>query len=112
MIIARFSIQDKSGKIWFFEETFLLVDTSMEVVLRMLFLTLSKAGILFDTKSFIWRSYNIAKALYIARWINYIKFAKVILDEISKTFVEYLVPLEALKPAIYPFLTPLLIFLQ
>ena len=32
MVIAGFSIQDKTGKIRFFEETFLLADTSMEVV--------------------------------------------------------------------------------
>ena len=67
MVIAGFSIQDKTGKIRFFEETFLLADTSMEVVLGMLFLALSNANIQFDTESFTWRSYHAAKALLTAR---------------------------------------------
>ena len=45
MVITRFSIQDKLGRARFFEKTFLLADTSMEVVLGMLFLTLSNADI-------------------------------------------------------------------
>ena len=52
MAIAGFSIQDKSGRAQFFEETFLLADTSMEVVLGMPFLALSNADIQFDTESF------------------------------------------------------------
>ena len=44
MVLASFSVQDKLEKIWFFRETFLLADTSMEVVLGMLFLTLSDAA--------------------------------------------------------------------
>ena len=50
--IAGFSIQDKSGKARFFEETFFLADTSMEVVLGMPFRALSNADIQFDTESF------------------------------------------------------------
>ena len=45
MTIVGFSIQDKSGRAQFFEETFLSDDTSMEVVLGMLFLALSNADI-------------------------------------------------------------------
>ena len=56
MVIAGFSIQDKIGKIRFFEETFLLLDTSMEVVLGMLFLALNNTDIQFDIESFTWRS--------------------------------------------------------
>ena len=43
MVLAGFSVQDKLGRVWFFEETFLLADTSMEVVLGMPFLTLPDA---------------------------------------------------------------------
>lgn len=39
IVIARFFVQDKLEKIQFFEKTFLLADTSMEVILKMLFLT-------------------------------------------------------------------------
>ena len=45
MTIAGFSIQDVLGKIRFFEETFLLADTSTNVVLGMLFLSLSNADV-------------------------------------------------------------------
>ncbi len=47
MTLARFSLQDSLGKVWFFEETFLLADTSMEVVLGMPFLSLSNADVEF-----------------------------------------------------------------
>ena len=52
MTIAGFLIQDKSGRAWFFEETFLLTDTSIKVVLGMPFLALNNEDIQFDTKSF------------------------------------------------------------
>ena len=45
MTIAGFSIQDGLGKIRFFEKTFLLADTSMDVVLGMPFLSLSNADV-------------------------------------------------------------------
>ena len=43
--IAGFQIIDKLGKAWFFQETFLLANTIMEMVLGMPFLTLSNADI-------------------------------------------------------------------
>ena len=63
MTIAGFSIQDKMDRAQFFQETFLLADISIEVVLGMPFLFLSNANIQFDTKSFAWRSYSAVKAL-------------------------------------------------
>ncbi len=47
IVIAGFSLQNKLGKVQFFEETFLLADTSMEVVLGLPFRTLSDADIWF-----------------------------------------------------------------
>lgn len=38
IVIAGFSIYNKLGKIWFFERIFLLANTSMKVVIEMLFL--------------------------------------------------------------------------
>lgn len=37
IVIAGFSIYNKLGKIWFFERIFLLANTSMKVVIEMLF---------------------------------------------------------------------------
>ena len=99
MTIARLSIQDKSGRAQFFEKTFLLADTSMGVVLGMLFLALSNADIQFDTESFIWRSYIAAEALPTTKRVEYIdkhEFARAALDENSETFIVHIAALEAL----------------
>ena len=45
MVIAAFQVVDKLGCSRFFQETFLLADISMEVVLGMPFLTLSNADV-------------------------------------------------------------------
>lgn len=50
IVSASFLPQDRLGKIWFFEETFLLANTSMEVVLEMLFLFFSNTDFQFDVK--------------------------------------------------------------
>ncbi len=50
IVIVRFSDQDKLGKVRFFEDTFLLADTNMEVVLKMLFLIFSNVDIWFAEK--------------------------------------------------------------
>lgn len=53
IVIVEFLIQDKFGIILYFEKTFLLSNTSIEVVLEMFFLALSNADIEFKIKSFI-----------------------------------------------------------
>ena len=53
MAIVGFSIQGKSGRSRFFEETILLADTNMEIVLEMPFLALSNVDIQFNTESII-----------------------------------------------------------
>lgn len=45
IVITRLSIQDKLGKIHFFDENFLLADTRIKVVLEMSFLALSNIDI-------------------------------------------------------------------
>ena len=45
IIIAGFQVENKLGKVWFFQKSFLLTETNMGVVLGMLFLTLSNADI-------------------------------------------------------------------
>ncbi len=45
MAVAAFSLQDSLGKVLFFEETFLLADTSIKAVLGMPFLAFSNADI-------------------------------------------------------------------
>ena len=45
MVIAGFQVEDKLDRAQFFQESFLLASTSMEVVLEMSFLTLSNANL-------------------------------------------------------------------
>lgn len=52
IVITGFSIKDKSDRIRFFKETYLLADTIMKVVLGMFFLTLNSVDVHFDTRSF------------------------------------------------------------
>ena len=96
IVIAGFSIQDKLGKARFFEKTFLLIDTNMEVVLEIPFVAFSNVDIQFDDKSFTWRSYSTAKALSTTRKVELIDkhdFIKAALDKNYQTFVVHVATL-------------------
>ncbi len=98
MASLRFLLQDSLGRVRFFEETFLLGDTNMEVILGMLFLAFNNADIQFGTEKLTWRFYTITEALSTSSWVELIDktgFAKATLDENSKTFVMHVAILEA-----------------
>ncbi len=99
MASARFSIQDSLGRVRFFEETFLLADTSMEVVLGMPFLSLSNANVEFaELEKLTWRTYTAAEAIPTTRRVKLInkrEFTRAALDENSETFVVHVLALEA-----------------
>ena len=104
MVLASFQVEDKLGRAWFFQETFLLADISAEVVLGMPFLTLSNADVQFVEKELTWRTYTTAEALPTTKRVELIdkkEFAKVALDENSETFVIYVASLD-LAPEIHP----------
>ncbi len=50
MIVLTFSVLDKDGRKRFFEESFLLADIKPNIVLKMLFLTMSNADIDFQAQ--------------------------------------------------------------
>ena len=50
MVIAGFEVEDKLGKARFFQKSFLLTETNMKVVSKMLFLTFSNINIQFVEK--------------------------------------------------------------
>ena len=107
MVIAGFQVEDKLGRARFFQESFLLAETSMEVVLGMPFLALSNADIQFAEKELTWRSYTAAEALPTTKRVELIdkkEFAKTSLDEKSETFVVHIAALKALlaRMAIHP----------
>ncbi len=93
MILTGFLVQNKLRKVWFFEETFLLVDTSIKMILSMFFLTFSNTDMQFVEKKLIWKSYKIVKALPITKKVKLInkrEFAVADLDSNAKMFVIYI----------------------
>ncbi len=99
MVSASFSLQDSLERVRFFEKTFLLADTSMEMVLEMLFLALNNADFQFGIEKFIWSFYTAAEALPTTSCVKLIdkrEFAKAALDENLETFVVYITTLEAM----------------
>ncbi len=106
MVSACFLFQDSLGRVRFFEETFLLANTSIVVVLGMPFLALSNADFQFGAEELTWRSYIAAEALPTTNRVELIKkreFAKAALDENSETFVVHVSVLDVAEPLIHPF---------
>ena len=104
MVLASFQVEDKLGKIRFFQETFLLTDISTGVVLGMFFLTLSNADVQFVKEELTWRTYTTAKALPTTKRVELIdkkEFAKAALDKNFETFVIHVASLN-LTPGIHP----------
>lgn len=98
MALAIFSLQDSLGKVQFFEQTFLLVNTNIKVVLNIVFRAISNTNFQFDIKKFTWRSYIVAKALSTTSPVKLIdkkEFPKAALDENSETFIVHVSALEA-----------------
>ncbi len=50
MIVSTFSVLDKDGRERFFEESFLLADIRPDILLGMLFLTMSNADVDFQDR--------------------------------------------------------------
>lgn len=60
MVIAGFQVKNKLEKARFFQKTFLLADTSVEVIFEMPFLTFSKVEVDFTERELIWKTYTTA----------------------------------------------------
>ena len=90
IVIAAFQVVNKLGRSRFFQETFLLADISMKVILGMPFLTFSNADIQFAENELTWKTYTTEKALSTTRQVKVIdqkKFAQVALDENIEAYV-------------------------
>ena len=105
MVLASFQVEDKLGRARFFQETFLLADIGVEVVLGMPFLTLSNADIQFEKKELTWRSYTTAEALPTTKRVEIIdkkEFAKAALDENVEAFVVHVTSIGLSSMSIHP----------
>ena len=90
IIIASLSKKNKEEKSCIFEKMFLLANISMNIALKISFLTLSNIEINFVGHHIYWRIYTVAKVLLIVRQVELIRkkeFADVALDLENKTFV-------------------------
>ncbi len=66
MVPASFLLQDSLGKVQFLEKTFLLTNISMEMILKIPFLSYNNTDVEFaELEKLIWRSYMAAEALSI-----------------------------------------------
>lgn len=68
-------------------------------MLKILFLTFTNSDVSFLEQKLAWRSYTIAKALLITKWIKLIdkkNFVKVALNENFEIFVVYVIAQKAL----------------
>ncbi len=84
----------------------MLADTSIEVVLRMPFLSLNHTNVEFaELGKLTWRSYTAAKALPTISQVELIdkrEFAKVVMDENSETYVVHMSALDIAESSIHP----------
>ena len=90
MVVAAFSVMDKTSRVKFFEETFLVANVSPKVVLGMLFLILSSANVNFLGRKLWWRTYTTAKTLPTTKHIELVgkkEFAAAALNLENETFI-------------------------
>lgn len=69
MICTSFQVKKKLEKPRFFLETFPIADTSVKMILGMLFLSFSNGDMKFVDKKLTWRVYNASKALRNTKYI-------------------------------------------
>lgn len=93
MVLASFQVEDKLERACFFQETFLVTNTSIEVILGMLFLVLNNADVGFAQKELTWKSYTTSETIPTTRRIKIIdrkEFARVTLNPDEKAFIVYI----------------------
>ena len=96
IVVKAFSVTGKASQVKFFEETFLVANVSLEIVLGMPFLTLSDADIDFLGRKLWWKIYTNKEALLTTKYVELVgkkKFVVAALDLESETFVVYIVSL-------------------
>ena len=92
MVVAAFSVTNKANWARLFEETFLVANVSLEVVLEIPFLILSGADIDFLGRELRWKTYTTKKALSTTKRIELVdkrEFVATALDPEHETYVVY-----------------------
>ena len=90
IVIVDFQVEDKGGRPRFFQETFLVANTTFKVVLGMLFLKISNADVAFGEETFTWKFYTTNETLPTTEQVQLVdpkEFVIAALHADSKTFV-------------------------
>ena len=93
MVITDFQVEDQAGRPRFFQETFLVTNTKFKVILKMFFLKISNADMLFGKKTLMWMFYTTNQTLPTTEQVQIIKlkeFVIAMLDTDNKTFVMHM----------------------
>ncbi len=93
MVVSTFSVSNKDGRERFFEESFLLADVRLDIVLGIPFLTMSNADVDFQAWDLQWRSYTTGEVLPTTRRVELIEkkeFAVAALDPEHEAFVVHI----------------------
>ena len=96
IVIADCLVKNKLRRVQFFQETFLLANIGLKVVLGMLFLTFSRVDIWFAKQKFVWRTDMTAETLPTTKRvaiINKKKFAATSLNADDEIFVVHIATL-------------------
>ena len=98
MVVAAFSVVDKTNRVRFFEETFLLANVSPKVVFGMFFFSLSDVDVNISGQKLRWRTYTTEEVHPTIRRIEPVdkkEFAAAILDPEHETYVVYIASLSS-----------------
>lgn len=69
IVITDFQISDKIGRSRFFQKNFLIANIKFQIYLKLFFLKISNADVLFNKKTLMWKSYTIKEVLSITKQI-------------------------------------------
>lgn len=64
MVITNFEVENKASRPKFFKKTFLIADTKFKMILKISFLKISNADMLFGEKILTKKFYTINKILF------------------------------------------------
>ena len=98
MVVAAFLVENKANRVRFFEETFLVANVSPEVVLEILFLTLSGADVGFSCRELWLKTYTTEETLPTTRRVELVgkkEFAAATLNPEHETYVVYVASLSS-----------------
>ena len=92
IVFATFLVENKANWVRFFKKTFLVANVSLQIVLGMLFFTLSSADVDFLGCELRWRTYTTKETLSTTRHDELVskkKFAAAALDPEHEIYVVY-----------------------